>query len=330
MNLKRRDFIAVLGGAVAWPRSARSQERLRRVGILMTVQESDSSGQGYIAAFKRRLSELGWMEDINVRFLRRWAGGDLDRIRANVAEVIGLSPEVIVAQNTPMVTALHRETRTIPVVFVQVSDPVGDGFVEALGHPGGNVTGFTNSMSSLGGKWLELLREAAPNTSRVGFLFNPATSPGGGTYYMEPFKSAAAALGVTPVSLELHSESEIDRLISGFAEAGGGGIVASSDSFLTVYREPIIATANRHRLPTIFSSTIQARAGGLLSYGAVVEPQWQAAAGYVDRILRGAKPHDLAVQQPTQFELAVNLKTAKALGLTVPQTLLVAADEVIE
>jgi putative ABC transport system substrate-binding protein len=328
--MKRREFITLVGGAAAgWPLAARAQQ-LRRVGILMTVQEGDKATQGWLAGFKRRLSELGWMEDVNVRFLRRWAGGDPERIRANIAEIVGLAPDVILAQNTPMVAALRKQTDGIPIVFVQVSDPVGEGFVEALAHPGGNVTGFTNTMSSLGGKWLELLRVIAPRVSRVGFLFNRAAGPGGGAYYKEPFQSAAATLGVTAIPLELRNESEIDAVITAFAGAGGDGIVAESDSFITVHRDRIITAANRNRLPAIYAATYFPVAGGLISYGSEFEPQWQGAAGYVDRILKGEKPRDLPVQLPTKFELAINLKTAKALGLTVPSALLAIADEVIE
>jgi putative ABC transport system substrate-binding protein len=327
--MRRREFITLLGGAAAWPLAARAQQ-LRRIGILMTVQEGDPATQVWLAGFKRRLSELGWTEDINVRFLRRWAGGDPERIRANVAEIIDLGPDVILAQNTPMVAALRRQTKSVPIVFVQVSDPVGDGFVEALPRPGGNVTGFTNTMSSLGGKWLELLHEIAPSISRVGFLFNRAVSPGGGAYYMGPFQSAATALRVTTVPVEVRNESEIDAVIAAFARAGGDSIVAESDSFITVHRDLIIAATGRNRLPAIYSAAFFPAAGGLLSYGTDPEPQWQAAAGYIDRILKGEKPADLPVQQPTKFQLVINLKTAKALGLAVPLALLTRADEVIE
>jgi putative ABC transport system substrate-binding protein len=298
--------------------------------MLMTVMESDPATQGFITLFQRRLAELGWVEDRNVRFNRRWAAGSPERIRANVIEIVGLRPDVIVAQNTPMVATLHKETDSIPIVFVQVSDPIGDGFVETLARPGGNVTGFTNTMSTLGSKWLELLREAAPGLSRVGFLLNRAASPGGGAYYLGPFEAAAKSLGLTAVLLEPRNEGEIDPAISDFAAAGGDGIVANSDSFISVNRDRIIAAVNQHRLPTIYSSAIFAYSGGFLSYGADTAQQWQAAAGYVDRILRGSNPRELPVQLPTKFELVINSKTAKALGVTIPQTLLARADEVIE
>jgi putative ABC transport system substrate-binding protein len=331
--VKRRAFITVLGGAsLALSIAARAQqaERMRRIGVLMTAQESDPATQGWLAAFKRRLSELGWVEDINLRFMRRWAGADPERMRANVSEIVGLEPDVILAQNTPMVATLRKQTGSVPIVFVQVSDPVGDGFVATLAHPDGNMTGFTNTMSSLGGKWLELLHEAAPAMSHAGFLFNRATSPGGGSYYMEPFKSAAAAFGLTTELLEVPDENAIDTVIANFASANGGGIVAESDSFLLVHRDRLIAAMNRHRLPAIYSTKSFTSADGLLSYGVDPEEQWLAAAGYVDRILRGEKPSNLPVQQPTRFLLAVNLKTAKAIGVAIPSSLMVRADEVIE
>jgi ABC-type uncharacterized transport system substrate-binding protein len=331
-QLKRREFISLIGGAAAWPLAARAQDggRLRRIGILLTVNESDPATQGWLARFQRRLRELGWTDDRNVRFERRWAGGDPERMRANIAEIVKLAPDVILAQNTPMVAALRKQTDSIPIVFVQVSDPVGDGFVETLARPGGNVTGFTNTMSSLGGKWVELLREAAPGVSQVGYLFNRAAAPGGGAYYMDPLLSAAAALGLKAVPLELRQEGEIDTVIADFAAAGGNGMVANSDSFITVNRDRIIAAANRLRLPTMFASSVSPSSGGLISYGPDTEEQWQGAAGYVDRILRGEKPRDLPVQQPAKFVLTINLKTAKAIGLEVPWFLQQRADEVIE
>lgn len=331
--IRRREVLTLLSGAaVAWPVAASGQqsERVRRIGMLMTVQESDPATQGYIAIFQRRLAELGWVEDRDVRFNRRWAAGNPERIRSNVAEIVGLRPDVIVAANTPTVAALHKETKSIPVVFVSVSDPVGDGFVESLARPGGNVTGFTNTISSLGGKWLELLRDAVPGLSRVGFLFNRAASPGGGTYYLESFQAAAKNFGLMVVQLELRNEREIDNVIAGFTAAGGDGIVTNSDAFISVNRDPIIAAVARHRLPTTYVAPVFARNGGFLAYGTAAELQWQAAAGYVDRILRGEMPRNLPVQLPTKFELAINIKTAKALGITVPPTLIARADEVIE
>jgi len=301
--VKRRRFISLFGAAaasVSLPRSVRAQQ-MRRVGVLMTVQESDPATQRYLATFQSRLKELGWIEDQTVRFNRRWAGGVTERMRAHIVEIAGLKPDVIVAQNTPMVAALRRETTTIPIVFVQVSDPLGDGFVQSLARPGTNATGFTNTMSSLGGKWVELLKEAAPAVSQVGYLFNRVAAPGNGEYYMEPLLTAAAALGLKAVRLELSNPGEIDRVIADFAAMGGNGLVANSDSFITVNRERINAAATRHRLPIMGAAATQTVSGGLLSYGADPAEQWQAAAGYIDRILRGEKPADLPVQQPAQI-----------------------------
>jgi putative tryptophan/tyrosine transport system substrate-binding protein len=330
--MKRREFITLLGGATVWPLAARAQQPggMRRLGILATVRESDRSTQGWLAGFQRRLAELGWSEDRNIRLDRRWAGGDPARMSANIAEIVALAPDVILAQNTPMVAALIKRTERIPIVFVQVSDPVGDGFVESLARPGGNVTGFTNTMSSLGGKWVELLREAAPGVSQVGYMLNRAAAPGGGAYYMDTLLSAAAALGIKIVQLDLQNEGEIDGVIAAFATAGGNGLIANSDAFMTVHRARIIAAAIRHRLPAMFSSAISTASDGLMSYGADPAQQWQGAASYIDRILRGEKPSDLAVQLPTKFILSINLKAAKAIDLAIPEQFLARADEVIE
>jgi ABC-type uncharacterized transport system substrate-binding protein len=330
--MRRREFITLLGGAaVAWPLVARAQgDRMRRIGILLSVHETDPATQGWLAAFQQRLKELGWTDNRNVRFERRFAAGDPERMRVNAAEIVGLAPDLIVAQNTPMVAALRKQTDSIPIVFVQVSDPVGDGFVASLARPGGNVTGFTNTMSSLGGKWVELLKEAAPAVFTVGYLFNRAVAPGRGAYYMDSFLSAVAGFGLQAVELELKNDDEIDTVIADFAATGGNGMVANSDNFIAVHRDRIIAAANTHRLPTMYPSGYMTGSGGLISYGADQAQQWQAAASYVDRILRGEKPRDLPVQQPAKFVLTINLKTAKAIGLDVPWFLQQRADEVIE
>jgi putative tryptophan/tyrosine transport system substrate-binding protein len=331
--MRRRAFISLLGGAAAaWPLAASAQqpERMRRIGVLLNTQENDPATQGWLDGFQQRLRQIGWVEDRTIRFERRYAGGDPQRRFANIAEIVGLRPDVILAQNTPMVAALRRQTDNIPIVFVQVSDPVGDGFVESLAHPGGNTTGFANTVSSLGGKWVELLKEAAPGVSQLGYLFNRAAAPGAGAYYLEPLLTAAAALGMKAVQLELRNVDEIDSVIAGFAAAGGNGMVANSDSFITVNRNRIIAAANRLRLPTMYSSAQNTNSGGLISYGADQGEQWYAAASYVDRILRGAKPRDLPVQSPAKFILSINIKTAKAIGLDIPWFLQQRADEVIE
>ena len=328
-RIRRRDALALIGGAAAWPVAARAQQ-MRKVTILLTRPEDDPPTQAAFVMFQQRLAELGWREGVNIRIERRSAGVDPRRIDAVVAEVVGIRPDVILAQNTPVVASLRKQTTSIPIVFVQVSDPVGDGFVESLARPGANATGFTNTMASLGSKWLELLREAAPKVSQVGFLFNRAVSPGGGTFYFGPFQEAAAAFGIKPVLLELPTPDAIDDAVAAFAAAGGNGTVADSDSFLAVHRDRIIAALNRHRLPGTFASPVYARAGALLSYGIDSQEQWAPAAGYVDRILRGENPANLAVQQPTKFEFVINRKAAKALGLTFPPSFELRATEVIE
>jgi putative tryptophan/tyrosine transport system substrate-binding protein len=326
--MRRRDFITLLGGAAAaWPLAARAQT-LKRVVVVVNRPPSDPQTQTSIAAFKRRLAELGWVERRTIQLELRFT--NVDVTRAVAAEVVSLAPDVIVAQNTPTVAALRKLTTTIPIVFEGVSDPVGDGFIESLARPGGNASGFTNTMASLGGKWLELLREAAPQVKRVGLLFYRAASPGAGTFYRPPFEAAAAALSVTPVPLELHHENDIEPLIANFAASGGDGLVSESNSFLATHRGRIIAASNSHRLPAMYASAVYAQDGGLIAYGTDVTTQWVGAAGYVDRILLGAKPGDLPTQQPAKFELVINLKTAKMIGLTVPPALLATADEVIE
>jgi putative ABC transport system substrate-binding protein len=278
----------------------------------------------------RVFEQLGWFEGRNVRVARLSANGRADRLPALIEEIATLKPEIILAQSTPVAAALHKRGLGIPVIFVQVSDPVGDGFVDSLASPGGTLTGFTNMMASLGGKWLELLRQVTPNLSRVGFLYDRTVSAGAGSFYMESFKSAAAGFGLAAVPLELERVSDIEPAIAQFATSGGNGIVANADAFNTANRDQIIASVNKHRLPTIYYNDMFPPVGGLMSYGVEIEQQWKAAAGYVDRILRGEPIRNLPVQQPTKFVLIVNLKTAKAIGLTIPESFLVLADEVIE
>ncbi len=327
--MRRREFLGVLGAAAAWPQRVHAQQ-VRRIGIVLTTAESDPATQGFIATFQRRLQELGWSEGRNIHFDKRYAAGDRERLRDNIAEILRLTPDIILAQNTPTVAELQLQTTNVPIVFVMVSDPVGDGFVETLAKPGRNTTGFTNTISSLGGKWIELLKEAAPTVSQVGYLFNRAAAPGGGNYYLEPLLSAAQALGVKAVQLELTNPSDIDRTVAEFAANGGNGIVGNSDSFILINRQRIIAAVNKHRLPSIFVSSAFTNAGGMLSYGADTPQQWHGAAGYVDRILRGEAPRNLAVQLPTKMVLAINLKTANTLGFPLPWFLQQRADEIIE
>jgi putative ABC transport system substrate-binding protein len=332
-HLRRREFIALLGGAAAaWPHAARAQqpERMRRVGFLSSIAESDPEAQSMVAALHQALQESGWVDGRNLRIDRRWAAGNPGRIEALAKELVGLQPEVIVGYSTPTVVALRKETDTIPIVFVQVSDPIGTGFIANLAHPGGNITGFSNFESSMGGKWVELLKETAPGVARVALMFNPETAPYVTSYYQGPFEAAAPSFGVQPSVNPVHNDLEVESAITALGREPGGGLVVMPDSFNIVHRERIIALAARHKLPVIYPYRFAVMEGGLMSYGVDQVDLFRRAAAYVDRILKGAKPADLPVQAPTKFEFVINLKTAKALGLTVPPTLLATADEVID
>jgi len=330
--VRRRDFITLLGGAAAWPLAAGAQlsERVRRVGVLMAYPENDQEGQAFVASFRERLQQLGWTEGRNVHIEIRWGAVDDSAARLRSAkELIALQPELILAQNTPATVAMLQQTRTIPIVFALVSDPVGSGFVESLSRPGGNVTGFTNIVPSLAGKWLELLKEVAPSVRRVGVLFNPITAPYVTEFYGPALKAAAAKFAVEPITTMVHEAADLETAISGIAREPGGGLIVMPDDFLNAHRVDVIAQAACYRLPAVYPCRFLAELGGLLSYGSE-RNQFRLAAAYVDRILKGEKPADLPVQAPTKYELIVNLKTAKALGLEVPPTLLGTADEVIE
>jgi putative ABC transport system substrate-binding protein len=331
--MRRREFITLLGGAVAWPVGARAQQpaRMRRIGVLTTFGDSDALAQGWDAAFRKRLDESGWHDSRNVQIDHRWAAGNADRLQAFAKELVVLQPDVIFAVTTPTVAALLRETRTLPIVFAQVSDPVGSGFVASLARPGGNVTGFTNINieSSIGGKWLELVKEIAPAVRRVAMIYNPPTSPFAG-YYLRPFEAAGPAYGVQASAAAVHSDADIENTLDALAREPGGGFVVLPDTFTGMHRDQIVSLAARYRLPAVYPFRWFAEIGGLLSYGIDSDDMFRRAASYVDRILKGAKPADLPVQAPTKYELLINLKTAKALGLTIPTTLLATADEVIE
>jgi len=327
----RREFITLLGGAAAWPTGVRAQgtERMRRIGVLVGSAESDPESMPRVTTFERGLTELGWVSGRNVLIDYRWAAGEPANMQALAKELVELQPDVLLASSTPVVAALGRETGTIPIVFVVVSDPVGSGFIKSLSRPGGNMTGFINIESSLGGKWLELLKELAPRISRVAVMFNPETAPHA-EYYVRPFEVAASSLAVKPSTVPVRSVTDIEQAIFDLGRAPASGLIVLPDTFTTVHRRVIISAAANSNVPAIYPFRYMAGDGGLISYGVDLIDLYRRAAPYVDRILKGGKPADLPVQQPTKFEFAINLKTAKSLGLDVPPTLLARADEVIE
>ena len=331
-DMRRRDFITILGGAVvASPIAARAQqsERMRRVGVLTTAAENDATEQRRQAAFRRRFDELGWRAGRNIQIDYRWAASNADRLRIFAKELVELKPDLIFAETTPATAAVLGETRTIPIVFVVVSDPVGSGFVTSLNRPGGNVTGFMNMEPTLAGKWLGLLKEIAPHVTRVALLFNPATAPFT-EQYLNPFKAAAASLAVEAIAAPVQQLSQLEPVAADRAREPNGGLIMMPDVFLWLHRAEVISLAAHYRLPAVYPQRDFAEIGGLLSYGNDRLDQYPRAAIYADRILKGEKPADLPVQAPTKYELVINLRTAKALGLTVPPSLLAIADEVIE
>jgi len=331
--MNRREFVTLLGVTAAWSLAARAQqtgERMRRIGVLSTFAESDPEAQSLVEALDQTLQELGWVEGRNLRIDRRWAAGNPGRIEGFVKTLIELEPDVFVAHGTPAVSALQKQTRNIPIVFVQVTDPIGAGFITNLAHPGGNITGFTTYEPSMVGKWGEMLKEMAPAISRIAFLFNPETAPYVMRYFQGPLETSARSLGLQPSSSPVHNTSEIERAITALARAPGGGLIMMPDTFNIVHRERIIALARQNKLPAISPYRFVVAEGGLISYGLDLIDLFRRTGGYVDRILRGAKPAELPVQAPTKYETTINLKTAKALGLAVPDKLLATADEVIE
>jgi putative ABC transport system substrate-binding protein len=327
--IQRRDFITLLGGAVAWPVAARAQqgERVRRIGVLMLGDENDPEGKRNLSAFTQALAALGWTDGRDVRMDLRFYGDDINRIRALAQELVGLQPDIILTGGSVATAAMQRETRTIPIIFASVGEPVARGVVAALNRPGGNTTGFGSLEASMGGKWLELLSEIAPGLKRAAFMFNPAFPP---SAYMPSLQTAARSLKVAPIIAPVHSDEEIETVITALGREPGAGLVVMPGGFMSVHRAPIILAAAQNNIPAVHRLSEFARDGGLLSYGVDLVDSFRGAATYVDRILRGANPGDLPVQLPTKFEMVVNLKTAKALGLTVPQSILLRADEVIE
>ena len=328
--MRRRAFIAGLGGAAAWPLVGHAQqnERLRRIGVLGGYAANDPEVAPRVAALQQGLEGLGWSVGRNVQIEYRWAGGDTDRIRAYATELVTQSSDLVLTSTTPTLRALQQATRTIPIVFVAISDPVGDGFVASLAHPGGNTTGFSSHDPAMAGKWLELLKECAPGIVRVAIIFNPDTAPH--SVYLPLLNAAAPVFSVKLVEAAVRNVTEIETVIADLGGQPGGGLIVMPDSSNAVHRQLILALAAQHRVPAIFYRRYFATGGGLMSFGADDVDQHRRAATYMDRILRGAKPADLPVQAPTKFELIINLKTAKALGLEIPPSLLARADEVIE
>jgi putative ABC transport system substrate-binding protein len=329
--VKRREFITVLASAAAWPLAARAQqpERMRRIGVLMSAVEGDQRGLESITAFAQGLAELGWTVGRNVRIEYRWGAGDLDRFRRYAAELIALSPDVVLATAGSIVGAFQQASRTVPIVFVTTIDPVGGGWVESLSRPSTNATGFASYEFSMSGKWLELLKELAPGTKRVAVIRDPSVPAGSGG--LAAIQTVAPSLSVELTPVGVRDASEIERAITAFARGPNGGLImVGPTSSVQRHRDLIVALAARHRLPAVYPQRAFVISGGLISYAADPIDQYRRAAGYVDRILKGEKPADLPVQAPTKFELVINLKTAKALALEVPPTLLARADEVIE
>src|SRR6516164_3488596 len=331
VTIGRRELLAALGGAAAaWPFGARAQqaERVRRIGLLMGVAD-DREGQARVTALSQGLQELGWTDGGNIQIETRFGGADVGRIRAHAAELVALAPEVIVGQTTPVIRALRQATSSIPIVMVPVNDPVEQGFVSSLAHPGGNITGVALVDFQMVGKWLEMLKEAAPSVSRAALMFNPDTSP---HYYvyLRSFEAEPRSVAVEVTAAPVRNTAEIEEAIAKLGREPGGGLIVPPDAFIFVHHQLLIRLAQQHRLPAVYAYRTLVAQGALMSYGPDVYDLFRRSASYVDRILKGAKPSDLPVQQPTKFELAINLKTAKALGLQIPDKLVAIADEVIE
>jgi ABC-type uncharacterized transport system substrate-binding protein len=328
---RRRAFISLLGGAAAaWPLAARAQqpERMRRIGVLLNITADDPQSQARLAAFAQGLQQLGWTIGQNVLVDYRWGGGSAEAMRKHAAELVALAPDVILAHSSTALAPLLQLTRTVPIVFTVVADPVGAGYVESLARPGGNATGFTNFEYGIAGKWLELLKEIFPAVRRVAVLRESAIAVGPAQF--GTLQGLAPSLGVELRPVDVRDAGEIERTITAFAQGSNGGLIVTGSPAAGVHRELIISLAAQHRLPAIYPGSFFAASGGLISYGPDFVDQFRRAAGYVDRILKGERPGDLPVQAPTKYELVINLKTAKALGLTVPDSLLARADEVIE
>jgi putative tryptophan/tyrosine transport system substrate-binding protein len=326
--MRRREFIALVGGAAAWPLAARAQERMQHVGVLMTTGADDAVARARNTAFVQGLAQLGWSEGRNLRIDTRWTAANPDDIRRYAAELVALKPDVILATGSAGAGPLVLVTRTIPVVFVHVPDPVGAGFADNLARPGGNSTGFTSFEFGMGAKWLELLKQISPGVVRAGVIRDPAISAGIGQW--GAIQAVGSSIGIEVSPINVHDVAETERAIVAFARTPNGGLIVTASSLAVVRRDLLVTLAARHGLPAVYFERLFVTAGGLVSYGADLIDQYRRAAGYVDRILKGEKPGDLPVQAPTRYETVLNLKTAKALGLEVPATVLALADEVIE
>jgi putative tryptophan/tyrosine transport system substrate-binding protein len=331
--MRRREFIALVSGATAaWPLAALAQkpDRMRRVGVLMAYVETDPAAKTLLAEFTQGLSELGWTDGSNMGMDVRWAASNVDEMRTMAKQLVDLQPDVILSNTTPITATLQRDTERIPVVFVIVGDPIGSGFVASLAHPGRNLTGLGLFEESMTSKWLELLRDIAPSFQRVAFMFNPDTAPYISSFLVPSFEATANALKVTPSIAQVRSDAEIEAAISSLGREPQGALLVGPDNYMDIHHPSIVSLAARNHVPAVYHSSVSARDGGLVAYGADFRDIFRRAAGYVDKVLRGAKPEDLPVQMPIKYLMVINLKTAKALGLTVPPALLVAADEVIE
>jgi putative ABC transport system substrate-binding protein len=329
-RLKRREFITLLGGAAAWPLTARAQQPkpVRQIAVLMTYSETDTDGQIRLTAFLKTLGETGWVDSRNCKIVVRWSAGEVERMHRFAKELVALTPDVMVVMSTPALVAVQQETKTTPIVFIQISDPVGGGFVKTMSRPGGNMTGFANFEASMGGKWLELLKKVAPDVSRVAILNHAGIATH--LEFLRAAQDAGPSVGVQVSAADVPDRSEVEHAIATVIARGNDGLVVLPDPIFNTLRSSIAEWTARYRLPAIYPFRFYAQAGGLVSYGIDQIDQWRGTARYVDRILRGEPPANLPVQAPTKFELVINLKTAKTLGLTIPPTLLGTADEVIE
>jgi len=329
-DMRRREFLTLLGSAaVAWPLAARAQtKRMRRIGVLMGLVANDPEAQSRVVAFENGLRELGWVKGRDLSIEYRWAG-DGNLLRDDAAELLAMAPDLILANSTPVTAALREHTGAVPIVFTQVTDPVGQGLVPNLAHPGGNLTGFTSFEFSIGTKWLEALKQTAPRVTRVALVFNPQSAPYA-DLFLRPVEAAAPSFSVASIRAAVRDPADVDRVFDALAREPNGGLVVLPDISMINYREAVIALAARHHVPAIYPFRFFAASGGLMSYGTDVTEVFRRAATYVDRVLKGTTPGELPIQTPTKYELIINLKTAKALGLEVPPTLLARADEVIE